>query len=324
MQVTVEGVLRVAGMAVPHGQVQVLRSGVPSYVLRVRPPGTQGADSVIVKCCRPGSREPEVMQRLSRDLHSVPAVLNVVEGEGFRVMLLEDIGDDRLCDRPDKRSYLEAIAEIAHIHRRFELPVEDEELASLVPVYDSGKWASVVRAGAKGTLCRLEDGTYLAGKVPGARTGRRLVERLAENTLSRVVARMEAPVVPRTLVHGDFHEGNVLIRQASRPAGPRQLAIVDWGDARWDSGLFDLVSLVDVASRMGSLQLVRTEVLDCYLRERPGHSSSGMRRRCVAEWHACFVLRAWDELRWFSETGDDYGERAVRELEIMRAHLLAF
>lgn len=329
MRISTESVLEAAGIRSWEDPVEVLRDGFPSFVARVRSLAYPGRQTVILKACPDASREPDVLLYLHRAGIPVPAVLDVRQGDAFRVVVLEDVGSDALYKHPDTGSYLSAVREIARIHRRFELSITGagrsptSDLVDLLPRYDSTAWTSVVSSGAAGTRMRLEVGTYQG-------SGRREVEELSEVLLAlatqtlAILDRVEKTAGPfalaRTLVHGDYHDGNVLIRpvQGQERGEP---VIVDWDSARWDSGFFDLVSLCDVADRMGTCRLDTEEIVEAYLQERCAGGSRPSRQAVETEWHRCCILRAWDELRWFSETGEDFGDRAAREIGIIRSHL---
>lgn len=121
---------------------------------------------------------------------------------------------------------------------------------------------------------------------------------------------------PLTLVHGDCHSGNLFLGDDG------QLCLIDWGSAMLGPGLYDIVGLVDVARRMRDpigdvdylLQLYWTNLSE---RSRAGygdlHEALNVLRLC----------RSLLELGWFSSTGDDYGQRANRELQIIQEALSA-
>lgn len=324
--------MKTAGIAGGQGSVEVLRDGFPSYVIRVQTDAFPGSPTAILKACSDADREPDVLLCLHRAGIPVPAVLDLRKGDGFRAVVLEDVGTDALYKHPDTGFYVRAAREIARIHRRFELSDTGagrspmSALVDLLPRYDSAAWTSVVRSGAAGTRQRLEDGTYLGFSLREMEELREVLPALATQTLTildRVEKTAEPFALARTLVHGDYHDGNVLIRPAQgQEAG--QLAIVDWDSARWDSGFFDLVSLCDVADRMGTYRLDTTEIVEGYLRERCADGNRPIQYAIEVEWHRCCVLRAWDELRWFSETGEDFSDRVSRKVGIIRSHLSWF
>lgn len=269
-------------------------------------------------------------------------MLDIRDGDGFRVIVMEDVGADALHKHPDAEWYRAAVREIAKVHRQsrlFGLLGEGlcSSLKTLVPAYDDAKWVEVVREGLEGTLRRFEDGTYtVVGGLSGDSddSGGRLLQPgihgvlkgLAEKTLAMLADSGGHSRFSPVFIHGDYHDGNILIRAAKSgeedvPSRPSPFAIVDWGSARWDSGFFDLVSLCDVGERMGTFHLSPHEIIRTYLHEMscvmlpyapctsalmPSESQSNAAQ---GEWRRCRILRAWDELRWFSETGEDFGDR---------------
>jgi hypothetical protein len=342
MRTTIEKILGAAGIIGGGHPVDVLRDGFPGYVVRVYATAFSENPTVILKACPGPSREPDVLLLLHRAGLSVPNILDVRQGEGFRVVIMEDIGTDALHKRRDPEWYMLAIREIAKIHRVFDLSMSDVvtperasvasgfvgELAALLSGYDLDKWSGVVHEAVEGTTQRLKDDTY------GGLTSGEISElvsalgSLATETLSVLgdweeSTRRQTPATglsAQTLVHGDLHDGNVLIRSSHDRAG-RPFAIVDWDSARLDSGFFDLVSLYDVAERMKTCRLDSRAMIATYLDARWPEAGRPSFPAAVIEWHRCRMLRAWDELRWFSTTADDFGDRVSREIEIIRMTL---
>ena len=334
MHISMEAVLEAAGIRSGEGPVEILRDGFPSFVARVAAAAFPGHQSVVLKACPDSSREPDVLLNLYRAKTPVPAVFDIREGDGFRIIVMEDVGGDALHKHPNQEWYVAAVGEIARIHRRYDegwmrvavakgkLPVEDKAIAALdelLPMHDRTSWESTIREAAEGTIRRIEDGTY-RGLAPREREGfLSSIDGLVTSTLCMVWEMDER--LPRTLVHGDYHDGNVLVRSREDGAGaPGPFAIVDWDSARVDSGFFDLVSLYDVAERMGTFRLDPAQMIETYLQVRwlghPAPSDQVM----AEEWRRCRILRAWNELRWFSETGEDFGDRVPREVAIIQSH----
>lgn len=325
---TVEAVLRCAGLDAPVDRVVALRDGTPGFVLRVSPvearhdgedaTATQ-RDSVIVKTFPSASKEPEVTDALSKLLDCVPRVLRIADGVGFRVMVMEDLGPQGLYLHPSVASYMAAVDALAALHRRLD---GVRTLFELVPTYGRTEWESTVAEAARLTAERLTDGAYAELELP---VQRRLAHSLdpllqrSQQALGSVWGQADRHGLPLTLVHGDFHEGNIIVRDGT--AGASGLGVVDWGDARWDSGLFDLASLIDVSSRMKTIDLDESRVLQRYLAARAGLLSEPS--WLASEWNLAWILRAWSELRWFAESGEDFGERAAREMRVIERRLAA-
>jgi len=347
-----EAILKAAGIKSREdpveSSVEVLRDGFPSYVIRVRPSAVRPAETaecLVVKACPVSSREPELLLHLHRNRFPVPAVLDVREGDGFRVIVMEDVGEDALHKHPDAEWYRAAVREIARIHVRSVLSLSPRSskgaraaLKDLVPSRTDADWAAIVREGLEGTLRRIDGGTYRGVRERDREQLRDVLGDLAEKTLAMIhdpgacgpfSHRPSAyRPFPNILVHGDYHDGNILIRtpksgEAIAPEPPSPFAIVDWDSSRWDSGFFDLVSLFDVSERMGTFRLNPEEVIGIYLDSCADTFSDTdlCMSSAKAEWRRCRALRAWDELKWFSETGEDFGDRIVREIEIIRTHV---
>jgi hypothetical protein len=344
MRTTIEEVLEAAGIRGGERPVEVLRDGFPSYVIRVSTTTFSGCPTVIMKACPHSSREPDILLCLDRAGFSVPNILDVRQGEGFRVVIMEDIGTDALHKRRDPEWYMRAVQEIAKIHKRFDLSMSDvvapermpaisgfpAGLAAILPRYDLDKWTGAVREAVDGTVQRLKDGTYRGFTPAEIDALVSVLGSLATDTLSALGDRQESykrqssatEPSAQTLVHGDFHDGNVLVR-SSPDRAICQFAFVDWDSARLDSGFFDLVSLYDVAERMETCRLDPETMIATYLDARWPDGERPDASVAETEWQRCRMLRAWDELRWFSTTGDDFGDRVRREVGIMRRTLSA-
>jgi thiamine kinase-like enzyme len=337
-QTQYDSLLEAVGISPASCSLTVLAGGDwgrPSLVLRVafvRLPSRQGSpalpSSVILKCCPSGSREPEVTRAVGTALSVAPRVLRTAMYGNRPLVCMEDLGSIAIADEPSPRLYREAVHLVAGIHAEFRGRTSSIPLA----MWDNTKWTEVVRLASQATSTRFSDGTYA---LPRGVTEGDIVRRIAQvhkdscrcmRTLS--VLEETAGTWPLTLTHGDYHDGNIVISSDRVPpideGTPTRLKIVDWGDARWDTGLTDLVSLIDVARRMGTFDLDEQEVLHWYVTamEAAGKRlTDRLHEELALRWPIAWILRCWDELRWFAETGEDYGDRAMRELEIIEYRL---
>jgi hypothetical protein len=96
-----------------------------------------------------------------------------------------------------------------------------------VPVIDAAWWAALCDR----TLVAVRGGLARTGEPEFADAERALVAWRAAPAITGVLARM-----PRTLVHGDAHRGNVLGRGESA-------VLIDWGNARVAPAALDLATL---------------------------------------------------------------------------------
>ncbi len=339
MNISIDAALNAAGLADRAKEIRVLRDGFPSLVARVALDRHPDENSVIVKACPVASREMDTLLCLFRSGCPVPGILDVHHADGFQVIVMEDVGEDALYRHPDTVWYLRAARFIARFHASFAgRHVCDCEPLLDLPVYDRPKWGAVVEEGLAGTFRRLDEGVYTGLSAGEAAELKNRLDSLAGQTVSMLEGPDES-MGPPTLIHGDYHEGNVLIRARPRrsdgKAGAVELVLVDWDSARWDQGLFDLVSLYDVADRMKTCRLDPTLLMDAYLGamttsgDSPGNRRDAFRRHSERprdlltsrrEWRRCRVLRAWHELEWFARTGEDFGDRAIREAQIIESN----
>jgi aminoglycoside phosphotransferase (APT) family kinase protein len=96
-----------------------------------------------------------------------------------------------------------------------------------VPVIDAAWWAALCDR----TLIAVRGGLARTGEQEFADAERALVAWRADPAITGALARM-----PRTLVHGDAHRGNVLGRGDGA-------VLIDWGNARVAPAALDLATL---------------------------------------------------------------------------------
>jgi Ser/Thr protein kinase RdoA (MazF antagonist) len=97
-----------------------------------------------------------------------------------------------------------------------------------VPVVDATFWRGLcdrTLVAVRGALTRTGDDAFAAA-------GRAVLAWRDDPRVTRALATM-----PRTLVHGDPHRGNVLV-------GPEGAVLIDWGNARVAPAALDLAILV--------------------------------------------------------------------------------
>jgi hypothetical protein len=119
---------------------------------------------------------------------------------------------------------------------------------------------------------------------------------------------------PDSVIHGDCHLGNLFLA----PEGG--ICLIDWASAFVAPGLMDLAALLDVTRRMCEHVVPEPEILAAYFSEL-SQSERAAYGRPERAWAVCRSVRAFLELEWFAGTGDDYGQRAQRELTLLLAYL---
>jgi hypothetical protein len=163
--------------------------------------------------------EPAVTAFLDRQLPgSVAPVIAVDTDEGW--LLLDDVGEDTLATNPV--AHRPAIEQLVAMQRTF-----------------VGRTDELVAAGcARRGLAELPSLLAAALAAPAVRPWIDLTpDRIGQlvDWLTEAVAEIDALGVPDTLVHGDFHPGNIAIHQG-RPV------LFDWSDAAVSHPLVDVVT----------------------------------------------------------------------------------
>jgi aminoglycoside phosphotransferase (APT) family kinase protein len=212
-------------------QVRPLRGGLQSAVARVlvTAPGPlpqQLPRTLVVKqLLGAHRREAEVYRLLWGSLPQPPAarVLAHSDTADACYLCLEDVRSISAWPWRDHAMAVAACETLARIH----------DVAGLADAVPPSSFEQELRASAVETLALAA-----AAKLPGGRLWRRLGD------LRRVVAaleRMRARLLESgsTLVHGDVHPGNVLVRAGGRPG---RIVLIDWAASRIGSPLEDVAS----------------------------------------------------------------------------------
>lgn len=194
-------------------------AGPIRYVLRLPPPGARIAGPADVV------RQGHIMAALNAAGLPVPAIPAmspdpVIDGRPF--VLMEAVEGARIEKIASQQQALDIATSAVNVLRRFHsLPLDktgigDEESVGLQS--EMMRWAMLMQRAP-------EELTQRAGQLGGLLAAQTPVER--------------AP----TLVHGDFHYGNMLFR------GPEVVAVLDWEIAQVGQPLLDLGCLCTMSIR---------------------------------------------------------------------------
>jgi aminoglycoside phosphotransferase (APT) family kinase protein len=194
-------------------------AGKRRYVLRLTPPGARPAGAADV------ARQGRIMAALNArglPVPAIPAVSSepVVDGRPF--VLMEAVEGDRIELVASREKPLEVAGSAVEVlHRLHAVPVAATGIGEEDPMPLAGemtRWAWLMgRAAPDLTGRAAELALALAGKVPAERQP--------------------------TLVHGDYHMGNLLFH------GARVAAVLDWEIAQIGQPLLDLACLCVMVAR---------------------------------------------------------------------------
>ena len=224
------------------------------YVLRLPPPGARIAGTADVM------RQGRIMAALNKAGLPTPAVPlicddPIVDGRPF--VLMEQIEGERIETASRREKPLEIAASAIDVLKRLQaLPLDQTGIGHDEPV---GLRAEMMRWGM--LMQRApEELTTRAGELGGL---------LAENVPDER---------PPTLVHGDYHYGNMLF------SGPRVVALLDWEIAEIGQPLLDLGCMCIVTIR----------------RQYPGAPNPGGAIDVSMEQLFEFYGVAAEEMRWYA------------------------
>jgi aminoglycoside phosphotransferase (APT) family kinase protein len=189
------------------------------YVLRLTPPGARPSGPADV------ARQGRIMAALNARGLPVPAIPAVsaepvIDGRPFVLMEASD-GERIEIVAPRERPLEVAASSVEVLHRLHAVPVAETGIGDEEPMPLRGemmRWAWLMERAAPDLTGRAgELGLLLAESVPTERTP--------------------------TLVHGDYHMGNLLFH------GPEVAAVLDWEIAQIGQPLLDLACLCVMVAR---------------------------------------------------------------------------
>jgi aminoglycoside phosphotransferase (APT) family kinase protein len=240
------------------GFTYFVRSQRGDYVLRLPPPGARIAGTADVM------RQGRIMQALHEaglPTPNVPVICEepIVDGRPF--ILMEKVDGVRIEQTALREDPKEIATSAVRILKRLQaLPIRKTGIGQETPTtlqVEMMRWATLMQRAP-------EELTARAGELGGLLLGHEPAER------------------PPTLVHGDYHYGNMLFK------GPTVVAVLDWEIAQLGQPLLDLGCLCIVAIRRqyqgapnpgGAIDVSMQELYDLY-----GVSAEEMR------WYAAMSL----------------------------------
>ncbi len=205
----------------PAGPIdQVRHWGISALLRAATPVGAAWLKAVFP----PFQHEPAVTALLAATFPGrVPTVLATEPDEGW--LVLDDLGPATVDDDPASPGWLEAPRELVAIQRAMA-----SRTAELIALGCPHRPLAALPAAVEAIV--TED-PPLAGMTLDAAGARAVVARTR-----RAVEALAGLGLPETLIHGDFHAGNVA-------SGGSRFVIFDWSDAAVGSPLMDVVTWLD-------------------------------------------------------------------------------
>jgi aminoglycoside phosphotransferase (APT) family kinase protein len=232
--------------AIPEGHsgfTYFVSSERGEYVLRLPPPGARIAGTADVM------RQGRIMQALhdaGLPTPNIPVICEepIVDGRPF--ILMEKVDGSRIETTGRHERPIEIASSAIEVLKRLQaLPLDETGIGSESPTtlqVEMMRWATLMQRAP-------EELTTRAGELGG------------------LLAAQAPPERPPTLVHGDYHYGNMLFK------GPTVVAILDWEIAELGQPLLDLGCLCIVAIRRqyqgapnpgGAISVSMQELYDLY------------------------------------------------------------
>lgn len=203
-----------------------------------------GLTRLVVKHLPPGSLEARIITALRADgLRCVPPFLGLLPRPEVpdEIMVLEHIDGPALAEGSSQDAYRHAVGQLVLMQAAYwDRP---ERLRALgLPLHTPEHLEARARLAFDLTRERIGDGTYTHVEVSHLAA--------AAPALDAYLSALDfLAAQPLTLVHGDFHYGNIIIpADTKRPPAPP--VFLDWSSACGAIGLLDLVALLDVSERM--------------------------------------------------------------------------
>ncbi|MHB8927620.1 MAG: aminoglycoside phosphotransferase family protein [Bacillota bacterium] len=299
------------GLPIRVTRVTDLRDWSESRVVRVEGEREGHVVTLYCKLARSGADRELAVYRFAAGHPGFPAPPGFCVKDGDdEWLVLEKVEGERLADFRGSGHYLTAGRALASFHARAAGWLRDagarpfmsavEDLNALLPGLATVALAETRRRAGKGIHAGID--LPLLGEV----------EELTRGVWTKLV--QEVRHLPATLILGDCHNGNLFLSDDGR------LTLIDWSSAALGPGLLDLVALLDVAERMGDPTDPAAEVRRAYIDALPSNWRA-LYSDSARAWNLLRIVHALLELRWFAATGEDFGDRANRELMMLEMAL---
>ncbi|MGI6344280.1 MAG: phosphotransferase family protein [Bacillota bacterium] len=288
--------------------LEVIRDWSSSQVIRLSTRLNGQSENIYGKLARDGGDAELGIYELAAQVPDFPAPVGcgrLIQGE--RWLLLRQAQGVPLYQTKDPEQYRAAAQALAAFHQLGNMAGWATRLPSLPSLVDHLQQLVP-------TICDRVQGEVTGGAFSNVDLDL-LCEVESDLLWNWEALRGVLACYPINLLHGDAHSGNLFIDGG-------KIQLIDWAGAALGPGMLDLVGLIDTGLRMNEPLGDPQDLLQAYW----SCLSAKARQQYAAPREAYQVLRicrALLELDWFTQSGDDYGERTNRELNIIQESLWA-
>jgi len=285
--------------------LELLRDWSQSRVIRLHVSISGRNRTLYAKQAHVGMERELAIYQLAGQVAAFPAPKGMlVSVEGTKWLLLEEACGTRLANSMPE-DYIRAVTYLAEFHETAQHQgwAKKAGLTVCLP----GRLSLIIEGIFPAINNSIQDGTFSGVDQVLLSSVHHAVKQHKQYIIDQLIG------FPRSLVHGDCHSGNIFLHSEG-------IHLVDWGSATLAPGLLDIVGLVDVALRMNE------NIGDAYLILKTYWFGLSETTRTAYEsldkaWQLLSMIRALLELEWFVTTGEDYGNRVNRELNIIERYL---